>query len=809
MPSRRPLRSGSAVRRGLRYGLAGVAIVLLGLAAAVYFALRASLPAIEGEVRVAGLPGAATIVRDEQGTPTITAASREGLAFATGYAHGQDRYFQMDLMRRAAAGELAQLLGPSLVDTDKRLRLHGFRRAAAEVVRRTPATDLRLLESYTAGVNAALEHARARPWEYLVLRTRPAPWDVEDCVLVAFSMYLDLNDSSGREELARARLQRALPPELYAFLHPLGTEWDAPVAGGTWRAPPVPGAQVIDLRTGVARTAALRAPRSSSALQEPPVVGSNSWAVAGERAVHGAALLANDMHLGLRLPHVWYRARLIVAPAGQAQRDLVGVTLPGLPLLIAGSNGRIAWGYTNSYGDWTDLVSVEVDPADPERYLTPDGSESFEHRREVIQVDGGEPVVLDVRWTRWGPIVDRDADGRPLALAWTAHDPGATNFRMLDLEAAGSVDEALAAANRAGTPVQNILVADSAGHIGWSLMGQVPVRANYDSTLPASWRTPGTGWTRWRTPEEYPRIVDPASGRLWTANARVIDVQTWLAFLGDGGYDLGARAAQIRDGLLALPQASAQDMSAIQLDDRALFLARWRDLLLELLGPPALQAHPARAQARRLIEHWSGHAATQDAGYRIVRAARLRIRQDVFETLISGARMRFPEAAFAPPAQFEGPLWQLVTQRPAHLLDPRYQTWEQALLASFDAALADLLARCGTLQECTWGAHNVLSMRHPLSAALPFAAYWLDMPAQQMPGDSAMPRVQGPSFGASQRLVVSPGREAEGYFQMPGGPVDHPLSPFYGAGHDAWVRGSPGPLLPGEPRYALRLTPLD
>ena len=513
------------------------------------------------------------------------------------------------------------------------------------------------------------------------------------------------------------------------------------------------------------------------------------------------------MHLSLRLPHIWYRARLIVESGSEAPRDLVGVTLPGLPMLIAGSNGHIAWGYTNSYGDWSDIVAVETDPQNAERYLTDSGSEPFENRDETLKVRDGHDAYLVVQNTRWGPVVDHDEAGRSLVLAWTAHDPRATNLHMLDFETATNVDEALDVANRAGGPVQNVLVADTNGRIGWSLMGQVPVRASYDSTLPHSWREPGGGWTGWRAPNEYPRIIDPASGRLWTANARTIDVETWLAFLGDGGYDLGARAAQIRDDLLALQTATPQDMLAIQLDDRALFLTRWRDLFLGLLDDAALADHPLRAQARQLIEKWSAHAAVDDAGYRIVRAARLQIRKDVFESLTATARQRFPEDKFAPSAQFEGPLWQLVTQRPMHLLDPHYDSWQAALLGSIDRALEDLQKDCKELSRCTWGEANVLHMRHPMSPSLSFAGRWLDMPAQPLPGDAQMPRVQGPAFGSSQRLVVSPGHEAQGSLQMPGGPVDHPLSPFYGAGHDDWARGKPTPLLPGAAKHTLTLRP--
>ena len=785
-----------------------LAIVTLAVVAslAVYLTLRASLPQLDGEVAAPTLKAGATIARDEQGTPTIRATSRRDLVIATGYAHGQDRFFQMDLMRRAAAGELAELLGKPVLDLDEKYRMHDFRRIARAIVQDSPAADRELLEAYTAGVNLALTDAGARPWEYTLLRSKPVPWRVEDSVLVAYSMYLNLNDSSGAEELARAQLSETLPRPLYHFLYPLGTEWDAPILGSSVQTPAIPGADVFTLRSSAASTAALNTPPSPSVMEDEQFVGSNGWVVAGARAKDNAALLASDMHLTLRLPHIWYRARVIVESGADA-RDLVGVTLPGLPMLVAGSNGHIAWGYTNSYGDFSDLVTVELDPEKPENYLTDTGSEPFVNRDETIEVRGGGKVYLVVQSTRWGPIIGYDSADRPLALRWTAHDQRATNLRMFDLETAKNVDDALRVANGAGGPVQNIMVADADGHIGWSLMGQVPVRSSYDSTLPHSWREPGGGWTGWRTPEEYPRVVDPASGRLWTANARTLDTETWLAFMGDGGYDLGARAAQIRDDLLALPTATAADMANIQLDDRALFLARWRDLLLDLLKDDVSAKNPLRAQARDLIEHWSGRAAVDDAGYRIVRAARLQIRKDVYESLTALARERFPHTRFTPSAQFEGPLWQLVTQRPMHLLDPHYASWDAALLASFDRVLTSLQTECKELRRCTWGEANVLQMRHPLSAALPLASHWLDMPAQELPGDAQMPRVQGTAFGASQRLVVSPGHEAQGSLQMPGGPVDHPLSPFYGAGHAAWARGEPTPLLPGAAKHTLTLRP--
>jgi penicillin amidase len=794
----------TVLARRLAYGAAAFAGVTAIVFAVAYLLLRASLPLLDGSVQVHGLSADATIERDANGVPTLRASTRRDLAFATGYVHAQERFFQMDLMRRAAAGELAALLGPALIDTDKRLRMHAFKSVAARVVARESPERRALLEAYVAGVNAAMTNGSARPWEYLLLRSVPREWSAEDSILVAFSMYLNLNDSSGAGEAARGLLREALPAEVFDFLHPFGTEWDAAITGGTWRAAPIPSADIVDLRRGAGSGGRTPTPSAMRFPPDPPVVGSNSWAVAGTHTQSGGALLANDMHLGLRVPHVWYRARLVVRSNRDA-RDLIGVTLPGLPLLIAGSNGRVAWGYTNSYGDWTDLVVVEPDPDDAQRYATADGGQAFATRNEVIEVRGEAPVNLTVKATRWGPVIDRDARGRPLALTWTAHDPAATDLGMLEFEGAANVDQLLDAANRAGGPVQNVVAADADGRIGWSFMGRVPVRVNYDSTVPASRTAVDVGWNGWRRADEYPRIVDPPTGRLWTANARTVDAQTWLGFMGDGGHDLGARAAQIRDGLFAIPQASAADMAKLQIDDRALFLTRWRDLLLDVLDAGALAAHSSRAEARDLVDRWSGHASADDVGYAIVRAFRNHVRERVFASIIEPAAREYPQMRFRPSNQFEAPLWQLVTQRPRHMLDPRYATWEESLLASLDAAVAALSERCGKLSTCTWGYLNTLSMRHPLSAALPWGSRWLDMPHVALAGDVNMPRVQGVEFGASQRLVVSPGKEAEGYFQMPGGQAGHPLSPFYGAGHDAWARGEPMPLLPGETQYTLTL----
>jgi penicillin amidase len=368
---------------------------------------------------------------------------------------------------------------------------------------------------------------------------------------------------------------------------------------------PVPGPEVLDLRRieGVARGGPGDARGSWSGdtgtsadpiegFDHPPA-GSNNWAVAGAFTADGGALVANDMHLGLQVPNIWYRAALSW-PDAAGERRLAGVTLPGTPTLVAGSTGVVAWGFTNTMGDWNDVVVIEVDPADAGIYRTPDGPRRFEPVTETIAVKGAAAATLDVIGTIWGPIIGRDHRGRPLALRWVAHDPEAVNLELWRIESARTVDEALTIAAGVGIPAQNLVVADRSGRIAWGVMGRIPRRAGFDGRLPGSWADGTRRWDGWLEPAEYPRLVDPPSGRLWTANARVVDGAA-LALIGDDGYDLGARAGQIRDGLMAIERATVADMLRVQLDDRALFLERWRTLLAGILTDAAVAGSPPRA----------------------------------------------------------------------------------------------------------------------------------------------------------------------------------------------------------------------
>ena len=398
--------------------------------------LRASLPQLDGTLQVAGLSAPVSIVRDSLGIPTVRGASRVDVARAIGVLHAQERFFAMDLARRRAAGELAALVGARALAADREIRLHRFRAGAERAVANMTPDARRVLDAYAAGVNTGLTSLGAAPFEYLILRQNPRPWLPEDSLLVVLSMFITLQDYTGSYESTLATMSDLMPKPMVDLLAPDGTEWDSPVVGTPFSVPPIPGPDVYDLRarrSGKKERIVLPPPRQETSL--PPglgiapwalgfdsdrsesAVGSNNWVIAGRLTADGAPLVANDMHLTVRVPNTWYRAALEwpdpSSPSGPLR--LIGITLPGVPALVVGSNTHIAWGFTNTYADWTDLVLLEVDPQDPSRYRTPEGWRAFDRHDEVIEVAGAPPEHLPVSWTIWGPVVDARSPRATLA----------------------------------------------------------------------------------------------------------------------------------------------------------------------------------------------------------------------------------------------------------------------------------------------------------------------------------------------------------------------------------------------------------
>lgn len=779
-------------------------IVALVLIVGAWVALRGSLPQLDGQVQTSALAAGVTVERDALGTVTINAGNRADATWTLGFVHAQERFFEMDLMRRSAAGELAELFGAAALPIDRRARVHRMRARAEATLALAPEAERKLIDTYRDGVNAGLAALNTRPFAYLLTFNTLRPWSSADSLLVIDAMYFSLNDAQNKRELGFSRMKAALPASVFQFLTATGGWWDAPLSGPAMRWPDPPPASDIDLRA--LDQSLLKHTEAASDV----VPGSNSFAVSGA-LTGGGGMIANDMHLDLRVPDIWFRARLIYPNPRRAGEtvDVSGATLPGTPAIVVGSNRSIAWGFTNSYGDFTDWVRVMPDPAKADHYLTAEGSAPIEKHLESILVHGTDPESFEVRETRWGPIMAEDADGTPLALAWTAEREGAVNLELLQLEKAETADEAVAIAHRAGMPAQNFLVADRFGSIAWTIAGRIPQRVGgFDPQLPADWSKPGTGWNGWLAEAETPLISNPPWQRLWTANARVVDEGRHLELLGDGGYDLGARQHQIRDDLRAKDHFTPADMLDIQLDDRALFLDPWRNQLVKTLKQGA--ANPQRDAALKALDDWNGRASVDSVSYRIVRGWRNEVKDTVLDAFAGAVRVHFADFELPKLPQSEHAVWTLLQRQPPNLLPPGYQSWEALQLDALDRVAANLAKQPGGISAQTWGKRNTANIAHPLSRALPgFLARMLDMPADQLPGDSNMPRVQGPAFGASERFAVSPGDEEHGYFELPGGQSGHPLSPFYGAGHRDWSEGKPTPFLPGPAIYRLQFDPAE
>ena len=774
-----------------------VILLLLALAAAwAWWAVGRGRPAMEGEVSLPGLSAPVTIERDAQGTPTIIGNNRQDVAAALGYLHGQERFFRMDALRRYAAGELSVLIGDGTLKTDEAIRVHRFRARARQTVAALTPEERRLMNAYVAGVNRGLADLPGRPFEYWILRASPRPWQAEDSVLAVFAMYLNLQPATPRYEMDIARAEKAVGPEMAAFLYPLTSELDAPIDGTVLPEPPMPSA------VRAAGAVASRAPAPEMA-----VVGSNNWAVSGAHTASGAALVANDMHLGLDVPAIWFRARMIVRPAaGSSEQPLdeAGVTLPGTPFLVAGSNRHIAWGYTNSYIDTADAVIVEWVDEKAGRYRTPAGPQTIRRvvERLCVRADCRD---FPVRETIWGPIVGKDAFGRDIAMQWTAHAPDAIRLApALAMEQAKTVAEAIDIAHRSGIPQQNFAVGDTSGAIGWTVIGRVPRRFGFDGTHAVSFADGSKGWNGYLEPGETPTVVNPANGRIWTANARVIGGEGF-AKLGFGGYDIGARAGRIRDRLLAQEQFAPKDFLSIQLDDVSIRNSFWQKQLLAELA-----RHKADARLQALVEpvrDWGGRAVPDSVGYRIVSQFRQEVVNGLYEAWI-GKPEGDPTRKSYVASQAEGPTRRLLRERPAGLVPPGARNWD----AFVDKALAEVLADIdekagGDVKAYRWGEVGMAGVRHPLSRAIPALSRFLDPPDVAVPGDAATVRAAAPGFGASERFAVSPGREEEGLFHMPGGQAGNPRTPWYLAGHQDWVEGRAAPFLPGATRWTLRLSP--
>ncbi|WP_186019195.1 penicillin acylase family protein [Burkholderia gladioli] len=771
-------------------GLLVLAVVAVAVGATLF--LRASLPQLDGELRAAGLGAPLTVTRDAAGVPTLSGRDRYDLAYGLGYLHAQDRFFQMDYLRRSGAGELSALVGSAALGLDREHRLYRFRARAREAVARLSPDEHKALDRYTQGVNDGLAALGARPFEYALLGARPERWQPEDSLLAIYAMYFELQGNLPAREVGRLWLRTHATAEQQAFLLPESSTHDAPLDAAGVDAPlaPLPENAPEGFRGGSDGL------QKRAALDFRSSIGSNSWVIAGKRSANGAAIVGDDMHLGIALPNTWYRAALVTQD-GTHTRRVVGVTLAGLPGVVVGSNGEVAWGFTDGYINGLNLVPLEHEGSDPLAFRVNGLSERARAYTETIGVHGGAAQTMTVLETSVGPV--REIDGRPYAVHWVAQAPEAVNLTLARMGEAGDLDSAMRIANTSGIPAENIMIGDRSGRIGWTIAGPLPDRRGVGA---------GPGWRGVLPPEAVPRVVDPSGGQLWTANNRQLAGDAYQ-LIGDGGADHGSRASQLRDDLTALGQTSEPAAYQVDLDDRALFITPWRDRALRLLDDAAVAGHPQRAEFKRLLtESWTGHASVDSVGYRLARGFLYRLSGDVFGGLDTQIHQLDPDADYEHVnSRWSITMARLLDAQPAGWLPAGAGSWRELQLKAIDQVIAELTRDGAKLDQATWGRHNTLRIAHPFASSVPLLGRWLAAPAEQVPGDSGMPRVAGPNFGQSERMVVSPGHEEAGIFNMPGGQSGHPLSPFFLAGHEAWVKGEPTPFLPGEAKHSLRFVP--
>ena len=578
----------------IRRILLGIVLLLVLSVGGLYLYLRSSLPQVEGRITVEGIGAAISIARDADGVPLITAADDSDAAFGLGFVHAQDRLFQMETMRRYGAGRLAEIFGSQALGLDRQVRVLGlYRLAEASFPHLSPPMQ-RALEAYAAGVNAFLAtHRGALPPEFQLLRFAPEKWRPADSLVWGKLMDLELAGNY-RGELLRARLARTLSPEQLAFLYP-----EYPKAAPTTLAELAAIYRLLPLD----RLHAGLAPRIG------PIHASNNWVVDGAHSASGKPLLANDPHLGLQAPGVWYLARLKTG-----EREIAGGTAPGVPLVVIGHNDRIAWGFATTGGDVEDLFIEQIDPDSPDRYLTPEGSAAFETRQETIAVRGAAPVALTIRYTRHGPVV---SDILPAGAVETGYVLALSATFLIEDDRTA---EALWYAGRAAdwqefrsafetfvAPQQSIVYGDSSGAIGFIAPARIPRRKNGNGWLPVPGWTGDYDWTGFVPFAELPQAGNPASGRFVSANNKIVP-DSYPHFLSRD-WDLPYRAARIDDLLTAEPLQSPEASAAIQADTLSLSARRLVPLMTRIIPDDDLSR-----QAIERLQAWNLRMDAEEVG---------------------------------------------------------------------------------------------------------------------------------------------------------------------------------------------------
>jgi penicillin amidase len=712
------------LKRAVRYLNIVFLVLAIAAAGAIYWYAWRPLPQTSGTLR-APLSARATVVRDALGVPHISAATVEDALFLQGYVTAQDRLWQMDMLRRMAAGRLSEVVGPSALAMDREARWMRMDRIAQMHAAALSPADRAVFAAYARGVNYFMETHRGRlPVEFTLLGYDPRPWRIEDSILVALRMFRDLT-TTWRDKLIKSAMLEGGDPAKIDLLF------------------------------------------SYRALQP----GSNAWVLAGSRTATGKPLLANDPHLLYSIPGIWHMVYLR-APG----LNVAGVALPGVPCVILGHNGRIAWGATNLGYDVQDLYIEKLDRRTG-RYFFRGQLEAAHLERELIPVKGAAPVPFEQWVTRHGPVTFDH--GRALALRWIAAEPTGFAFPFLDLDRARNWSEFLAALARYPGPAQNFVYADTAGNIGYHAAGALPIRRNYDGDVPVDGSSGNYEWDGTIPFEQLPQTYNPPAGVFVTANDDPFPAN--YPYRVHGNFAAPFRADRIRALLAARAKWKTWDTLGVQMDiysSFGQFLARSVVAAYDSRGVPGGEPQTAIA----LLRSWNGRMERGSAAAFLVTLIYDHLRQAIAERAAPGRAAAYegPEAAGAAYMMAPAVVEMLLRTRPAGW----FSDYDQLLLRSFlDALEQGRRLQGGNLKKWEYGRSIELTLVNPVGSRLPWVGRYFNIGPVEQDGSPVTVKQTSRRLGPSMRTAADLASLDNSYMNIVTGESGQILSSHY---KDQW-----------------------
>lgn len=788
--------------RILRILFAGI-LLLVGVALLFgWWIVRRSLPQLDGNVAITGLSQPVTIDRDQWGRPWIRASSIQDAVTAQGFVMAQDRLWQMDLLRRAAAGELSEIFGAAALKFDEESRTLGMRQAAERAAADASPKIRGMLEAYARGVNGNVaERKKKLPLEFVALGYRPLPWTPADTYLISLYMYRTLT-STWQEKLNRQWIMSKVGPDRARDLF----FEDSPLDHFIWttaspasQPDPRKAADVPPRGTRAAGDAPPFAPAEWNAArdflaqfdeQTRQIIGSNNFVVSGAHTASGKPLLANDTHLQLSVPALWYVIHL-TAPGLNVQ----GFALPGAPLVIIGHNDRIAWGFTNSNADVEDLYIEKFDATNPLLYQANGKLLSAELRHEIIKVRGRPDVDLGVFVTRHGPIVYRETPqegGRAYALRWTALEPGGLDFGFPLLGEAQNWHDFIETTRHISGPGQNTIYADVDGNIGFTIPARIPIRASDNGALPVPGDTDEFEWKGYIPFEELPRVSNPADGIIATANARTVGpgYKYYLTDRQASPY----RTARLYELLSNRTGLTPADCNAIQND----IVSLPNRFLANALIAAANKNPPQDPRTQRLIaklQGWDARATSDSIETSFLEYTRHALFRHLLAPYLDDKITKYE--LWEPQSVYNDVWWRdkvflenVLRERFAAWLPNGFTSYDQLLTASADEAVAALAKRTGNSDEVawTWGRLHPLNMIHPLGRSGPLHGFLSIGPYVQS-GTVDTVRAMGVGHGPAMRLVADLSNFDQSLMEAPTGESGQYGSPYYRDQFPEWFAG--------------------